>query len=86
MTEEEVVAELEKNPFQPFRLHMVSGKVFDILAPNVAHPLRTSLLILRNPILGTTRAEGYDVISYANVERIEELDLGRAAPKKRKRA
>lgn len=85
MTEEEVVSELEKDPFQPFRLHMVSGKAFDVLAPNVAHPLRHSLLILRNPVLGTARAEGYDVISYANIERIEELDFGRAA-KKRKRA
>ena len=86
MTEDEVVTELQKEPFQPFRLHMVSGKVFDVLAPNVAHPLRNSLLVLRNPVLGTIRAEGYDVISYANIERIEELDLGRPAPKKRKGA
>ena len=85
MTEEEIVSELDKEPFQPFRLHMVSGKVFDVLAPNAAHPLLNSLLILRNPILGTRRAEGYDVISYENIERIELLDLGRP-PKKRKSA
>ncbi|HYO08339.1 MAG TPA: hypothetical protein VER17_05160 [Tepidisphaeraceae bacterium] len=85
-TEAEVMAELDKEPFQPFRLHMVSGKVFDVLAPNVAPPLKRSLLVLRNPVLGTRRADGYDVISHANTERIEELDLGRPAPKKRKRA
>ena len=86
MTEDDVAAELDKEPFQPFRLHMVSGKIFDVLAPNVAHQLRNSLLILRNPILGTRRAEGYDVISYQNIERIEQLDMGRSQPKKRKPA
>jgi hypothetical protein len=85
MTESELIAELDKQPFQPFRLHMVSGKVFDILAPNVVHPLANSLLVLRNPILGTRRAEGYDVIAYENIERVELLDIGRP-PKKRKSA
>ena len=86
MTEDELIAELEKDPFQPFRLHMVSGKVFDVLSSNVAHPLTNSLLILRNPILGTRRAEGYDVIAYENIERIEQLDIGKAPPKKRRPA
>jgi hypothetical protein len=85
MTENELIAELDKEPFLPFRLHMVSGKVFDVLAPNAAHPLKNSLLILRNPILGTRRAEGYDVISYQNIERIELLGIG-TPPKKRKTA
>ena len=83
MTEEDLVAELDKDPFHPFR--MVSGKVFDILAPNAAHPLLNSLLILRNPVLGSRRAEGYDVIAYDNIERLELLDVGRP-PKKRKSA
>jgi hypothetical protein len=88
MTEDEIISELEKEPFRPFRLHMVSGKVFDIPGPNVAHPLQNSLLILRNPVLGTPRAEGYDVIAYYNIERIEQLDIGRPPkpPKKRKSA
>lgn len=86
MTENEIVAELDKDPFEPFRLHMVSGKVFDVLGPNVAHPLTNALLILRNPILGTRRAEGYDVIAYYNIERIERLNLGKPPQKKRRPA
>jgi hypothetical protein len=85
MKESEIVAELDREPFRPFRLHMVSGKVFEILAANVAHPLVDSLLVLRNPVLGTRRAEGYDVIAYANIERIEQLEIGRP-PKKRRSA
>ena len=86
MTEEDVVAELERDPFYPFRLQLVSGKVMDVLGPNTAHPLMNSLLVLRNPIVGTSRAEGYDVIAYYNIERIERLQPGKAPKKKRKSA
>jgi hypothetical protein len=77
MSEDGIVSELDKDPFRPFRLHM-GGKVFDILAPNVAHLLSNSPLILRNPVLGTRRAGGYDVIGYHNIERIEQLNIGAA--------
>jgi hypothetical protein len=83
MTADEVIDELNKEPFQPLRLHMVSGKAFDVLAANVAHPLINSLLILRNPVLGTNRAEGYDVISYDNIERIEQLHIGKQSKRRR---
>jgi hypothetical protein len=86
MREADVIAELGKDPFQPVRLHMVSGKVLDVLSPNAAHPLRRCLMILKNPSLGSpTRAEGYDVISYDNIERLEQLQFGKPS-KKRKSA
>lgn len=86
MTEDELIAELDKEPFQPFRIHLVSGKVLDVLAPSAAHPLGNSLLILRHPTLGTRKAEGYDVIAYENIERIEQLMIGKGRPPKRKPA
>jgi len=86
MTETELIAELETDPFMPFRLHMVSGKTLDIRAPGSAHTLRNALLVLRNPVLGSSRAEGYDVVGYTNIERIEQLDMGRPTGTKRKRA
>jgi hypothetical protein len=86
MTEEELVAELERTPFFPIRLHLVSGKVMDVVAPNTAHTLSNALLVLRNPIMGTPRAEGYDVIAYQNIERIERLHIGKNGQKKRKSA
>jgi hypothetical protein len=86
MTEDEIVDELAKEPFEPFRIHMVSGKVIDVLNPNAAHTLARSLLVLRNPITGTPRAEGYDVIAYENIERLEQLRIGRHPGKKRKPA
>jgi hypothetical protein len=86
MTEEKLLAELDRVPFRPFRIHLVSGKVLDVLGPNTAHPLNNSLLVLRNPTLGTSKAEGYDVIAYENIERIEQLDIGRRPGAKRRPA
>ena len=87
MTEEELIAELEKDPFVPLQLHLVSGKVVDVLGPNTAHPLQDSLLVLRNPQMGTAvRAEGYDVVAYSNIERIEQLHIGKPPSKKRRSA
>lgn len=86
MTEKELVGEVERVPFIPLRLHLVSGKVLDILGPNTAHPLSNALLVLRNPIIGTSRAESYDVIAYHSIERIERLHLGKNGQKKRKSA
>ena len=86
MTEEELIAELEREPFVPFRLHLVSGKVVDVLAANAAHTLANSLVVFRNPSIGSQRAEGYDVVAYLNIERIELLDLGKRRITKRKGA
>ena len=86
MTEDELIAELEKDPFKPFRLHLVSGKVVDVLAPNAAHTLTNSLLVLRNPTLGSPKADGYDVVAYENIERIEQLDIGKRPGAKRRPA
>ena len=87
MTERELVAELQKEPFVPFGLHLVSGKIVDVLGPNAAHTMRNALLVLRNPTLGSPHVEGYDVVAYQNIERIEQLDLGkRSVPKRRRPA
>jgi hypothetical protein len=87
MTEDDLIAELEKEPFVPFRMHLVSGKVVDAMAVNAAHPLRNSLFVLRNPRIGTAiRGEGYDVVAYHNIERIEQLDLGKRPGSKRRSA
>ena len=86
MTEQELAEELDREPFVPFRIHMVSGKTLDVLAHNVAHRLTNSLLVLRNPTIGTSRAEGYDVIAYPNIERLERLNLGKRTVGRRKPA
>lgn len=86
MTEDELIAELQKDPFTPFRLHLVSGKVVDVLGPTAAHTLTNSLLVLRNPSLNSPKAEGYELVAYHNIERIEQLQLGKRPGSKRRPA
>ncbi|HEV7300949.1 MAG TPA: hypothetical protein VGN72_16395 [Tepidisphaeraceae bacterium] len=86
MTEAELTDELQREPFTPFRLHLVSGKTLDVLGATAAHTLKNALLVLRNPVLGSPRADGYDLVAYQNIERIEQLELGGRTSAKRKRA
>ncbi len=86
MTEEHVQEELGVEPFKPLRLHLVGGKTVDVLRADAAMPLRDRLLVFRNLSAEGRRAEGYDIIAHANIERIEQLDLGKRMTGKRKPA
>jgi hypothetical protein len=86
MTEAHIQEELGVEPFKPLRLHLVSGKTIDVLRVDAAMPLHDRLLVFRNLSSEGRRAEGYDIIAYANIERIEQLDLGKRMSGKRKPA
>ncbi len=86
MTEEHLLEELGVEPFKPLRFHLVSGKTIDVLRADAAMPLRDRLLVFRNLSAEGRRAEGYDIIAFANIERIEQLDLGKRITGKRKPA
>jgi len=86
VTETELTEQLQTQPFIPFRIHLVSGKTVDVLAAHAAWNLNNSLLVFRNPAIDRSRAEGYDVISYSNIERLEQLPIGRRPSGKRRSA
>ena len=86
MTEQNLREELDRDPFVPLRLHLVSGKTVDVLRPGAAWTLSDRLLVFRNPTVSGSSAEGYDVLAYYNIERIEQLRAGEARSPKRKRA
>ena len=86
MNEEALLQELQKDPFIPLRLHLVSGKTVDILVPHGAWTLSYAILVFRNPTVGSPKAEGYDVVAYANIERVEQLSMGNRTKQKRKPA
>ena len=86
MNGESLQEELNVDPFKPLRLHLVSGRTVDVLRSDAAMPLRGRLLVFRNMSSEGRRAEGYDIIAYANIERIEQLDLGKRLTGKRRPA
>ena len=86
MNEKDLQEELNVDPFKPLRLHLVTGQTVDVLRSDAAMPLRDRLLVFRNMSSEARRAEGYDIIAYANIERIEQLDLGKRMTGKRRPA
>jgi hypothetical protein len=72
MTSEDLRSELERIPFSPFRLHLVSGKTFDIQNGNNVTLLQNALCIFHPP-----PRNGYDMIALRNIERIEQPLAGR---------
>jgi hypothetical protein len=72
MTSEDIRSELERIPFSPFRLHLVSGKIFDVQNVNNVAMLQNAILVYQ-PL----PQNGYDVIALRNIERIEQPLLDR---------
>lgn len=70
MTRSEVQAELDLDPFAPFRMHLASGKTLDVYHSNEGWMLKNSILVTRRRKNGK---HSYDVVSLYNIERIERL-------------
>jgi len=76
MTSEDVRSELEKHPFTPLRLHLVSGKSIEIVAPGQAWMLQNAVMIFpQAQAAGMSRDEGYDIVALRNIERLERLPI-----------
>jgi hypothetical protein len=74
MTSKDIEAELQKEPFIPFRLHLVSGKVIQVPRPEAAWLMQNTVLVFQKPGRTGHKASGYDVIAFRNIERIEQLE------------
>ena len=72
MTSKDIQAELNKDPFVPIRLHLVSGKVIDVPFSIAAWLLQNAVLVFQNPKARQGTASGYAVIALRNIERIEQ--------------
>jgi hypothetical protein len=74
MTNEQFESELEKLPFVPFRIHLVSGKTVDVTTARSADLMNGAVMVF-HPVRHSSREAGYDVISLFNIERIELLEV-----------
>jgi hypothetical protein len=73
MTTKDIEAELQRDPFVPLALHLVSGKVLRVPNPGAAWLMQNAVLVFQNPHPGRVRVDGYDVVALRNIERIEQL-------------
>jgi hypothetical protein len=72
VTSEDIRAEIEREPFYPFRIHLVSGKTFDVRTAGSITMLRNAVLILSGPS-GEVDEGSYNLIAMRNIERLERL-------------
>jgi hypothetical protein len=72
VTSEDIRSELDKNPFVPFRLHLVSGKAIEVTRPGAAWMLQNAILVLHSRT-DAGEDSGYDVIALRNIEMLEQL-------------
>jgi hypothetical protein len=70
MSPSDVESEVEKSPFRPLRLHLVSGKIVDVTRPEMAWMLDRSLMVFQSERSDDDR---YDLVSISNIERIEQM-------------
>ena len=82
MLMDEVIHELDRNPFVPLRLHLQDGRTMKIPFRASAHILGTwGVLVLIGMKEGTRTAKGYDRCPFDYIVRIEKLPKGRARRK-----
>lgn len=79
MTSEEIMQEIDRDPFVPLRLHLSSGQKMDILYPQMVWLRQNTLLIVHRLSKGTQAIGNYDVIALRLIERIEQLSETSAA-------
>ncbi len=60
MTSKDIQSELEKQPFIPFRIHMVSGNTIDVTMASEGWLLQNAILVFKYPREATM---GYNVIA-----------------------
>lgn len=69
MTNENIGSEIEKHPFVPFRLHLVSGKTVDVKSSGNAWMLQHAVMIFQD----LPSHDRYDIVALRNIERLEQL-------------
>ena len=72
MTSGDVKAELEKQPFTPFRIHLVSSKTVDVRSAAAGWMLQNAVMVFQNP-QDPVHASRYDLVALRNIERLEQL-------------
>ena len=72
MTSEDIRSEIEKEPFIPLRLHLVSGKTVDVTIKGQVEMLQNAILVFQRDS-GPDGETLYDVIALRNIERLEQI-------------
>jgi len=73
MTRDNIQAELDREPFEPLRFHLASGKTVLVKHPNSAYMMDHAVLILHRMKPGSSAIGIYDVVNLRLIEKIEQV-------------
>jgi len=71
----EILDYLTAKPFQPFQIHMVSGKTYEIRHPEMVKVGATTLAAFTYLSKDETERDRWETVSLSLIERISGLDL-----------
>jgi hypothetical protein len=67
-------------PFRPFRIHMASGRSFEIRHPEMVKVGRSSMTVFMKPEQDAAQQERWQEVSFMLLESVEPLGNTQAAP------
>jgi hypothetical protein len=67
---------LQKKPFQPFRIHLSNGQVFDVTHPELGYAMRATMIVSR-PAVDSPEVigDGFHVIAIIHINNIELMPI-----------
>ena len=77
MRPEDIAALLQKQPFQPFRLHRTDGRTVDVRHPRLVGVARTYLFVGQAAWNGPPDIfDRFEFVQLENIQRLELLSVG----------
>jgi hypothetical protein len=82
VSQEQLLALLRQRPFQPFRLHLTDGRVFEILSPRLGMACRTLFSVgVPDKEEPERYADHFVIVDYTQIQQVEMLPaVQQAAP------
>lgn len=75
MTKQTIQGYIRAQPFRPFRLHLVSGRMFDIRHPEMVKLLQSTILVFKPAADTEDLTDEWETVSLMLIESISYLEV-----------
>jgi hypothetical protein len=75
MTKQMIQGYVKAEPFRPFRLHLVSGRTFDIRHPEMIKILQSSILVFKTVGESQDLTDEWETVSLLLIESVSHLEV-----------
>ncbi len=74
MSKQTIADYIKAEPFRAFRLHLVSGRTFDIRHPELIKVLQSTILVFKAAPDSQDLSDEWDIVSLMLIESISHLE------------